>query len=269
VLPSGVLARTSLVGVDYSTIRDAVKDAKEGDLIEVRGGEYKERLKIQKSIHLRGVNNPVISVPNGRIIEITSPGVIVEGFTLKYDTANLSSTDTAIYISKGANETIIRNNRLLSVMFGIWNVEGRGIRIENNIIVGLKRLARNSRGNGINLTGSQRVYIANNTLSYCRDGIYMELSHDARVIGNEIKQSRYSVHTMWVDRGIFNKNTAYENLVGLAIMYTKRSEINENLSYGNSTNGLLFIQTIRSKIEANTVIGNTRGFFYTTLYITT
>jgi hypothetical protein len=40
-LPSGVYARTLLVGVDFSTIGNALKEATDGDLIEVRGGEYK------------------------------------------------------------------------------------------------------------------------------------------------------------------------------------------------------------------------------------
>jgi nitrous oxidase accessory protein len=266
-LPSGVYARTLLVGVDFSTIGNALKEATDGDLIEVRGGEYKERLKIQKAIHLRGVNNPVISVKKGHIVEITSPGVTIEGFTLRYEDSNLSPSDTAILISKEATGTTVRDNRLLNVMFGVWNVEGRDIRIEKNTIVGMEGLSRNARGNCVNLTGSQRVHVVNNTLSYCRDGIYMELCHDARIVGNVIKKSRYSVHTMWVDRGNFNGNIVYENLVGLAIMYTKRSEIKDNLSYGNLTHGLLFIQTVRSEITANTVIGNTKGiFFYNSVY---
>ncbi len=85
----------------------------------------------------------------------------------------------------------MRGNRLLNVMFGVWNVEGKDIRIEKNTIVGMEGLSRNARGNCVNLTGSQRVHVVDNTLSYCRDGIYMELCHDARIVGNEIKKSRY------------------------------------------------------------------------------
>ena len=266
-LPSVAFAKTLVVGTDYPTIGDAMEKAKDGDLIEVRGGEHEERLRIQKSIHLRGINNPVISVQDGNIIEVSSSGVVIEGFTLRYKGSKLAPTDTAIYIVKGADGVVVRNNQLLDVMFGIWNVEGRDIRIENNIIVGIKVLEKHSRGNCINLTGSQRVHVVYNTLSYCRDGIYMELCHDAQVVGNKIRDSRYSVHTMWVDRGIFSKNTAHDNLVGLAIMYTKHSQINDNLTYGNMTHGLLFIQTVRSEISSNTVIGNTKGIFlYNSIY---
>jgi len=147
------------------------------------------------------------------------------------------------------------------VMFGVWNIESRGIRIEGNSIKGLTGLERSYRGNCINLTGVQEATVAGNTLNYCRDGIYMELCHDARVVGNEIQNSRYSVHTMWVDRGVFSNNTVHDNLVGLAIMYTKYSEINNNRTYGNQTHGLLFTQTVRSEIKDNIIVGNTKGIF--------
>jgi nitrous oxidase accessory protein NosD len=119
LLPSGVFGETLPVGVglDYSTIGDALKEAEAGDIIEVRGGEYRERLKIEKSIHLRGLDNPVIRAENGRIIEVTSPGVIIEGFTLRYESPNLAPADTAIFISKKATGSIIRHNRLINVMF--------------------------------------------------------------------------------------------------------------------------------------------------------
>ncbi len=266
-LPSSPAAKTLHVGTEYATIGDALTDAADGDVIEVTGGRYDERLHIQKSIHLRGVNKPVIRSDDGRIIEVKSPGVIIEGITLAYESTQLSPGSAAIYIDKGADGALIRDNNFINVMFGIWNVEGRDVRIERNVITGLKERETNYRGNCINLTGSQRVHILDNTLSDCRDGIYMELCHDAEVSGNTIKDSRYSVHTMWVDRGNFSNNTARDSLVGLAIMYTKHSKINGNVSIGNRTHGLLLIQTVRSEISSNILIANTKGMFlYNSVY---
>lgn len=266
-IPSVSHSKTLHVGADYSSIGSALKAARDGDIIEVNGGNYKESLKIQKSIHLRGVNNPVISAPDGRIIEVSSPGVIIDGFTFAYDSTSLSANSSAIYIDKGANGVIIRDNRFQNVLFGIWNVEGTDIRIERNSITGAKIEDTNYRGNCINLTGSQNVHVIDNTLNYCRDGIYMELCHDAEITGNNIKDSRYAVHTMWVDRGDFSNNTTHDSLVGIAIMYTKHSKISGNFSFGNRTHGLLLIQTVRSEISSNTVIGNTKGIFlYNSVY---
>jgi nitrous oxidase accessory protein len=266
-LPAFSYAKTLTVGTDYPTISAALEKADDGDTIEVMQGEYKEHLKVDKSIHIKGIDRPVIVASQGNIIEISSPDVVIEGLTLTYNSPDLSRSDTAIRILKGSSGTTVRNNKLLNVMFGIWNIDDSNIRIENNTIVGIKELAKHNRGNCINLTGTQRAHITDNTLSYCRDGIYMELCHDANVVRNRIKDSRYSVHTMWVDRGVFSDNTAHDNLVGLAIMYTEHSEINNNLSFGNRTHGLLFIQSLRSEIKDNTLIGNTKGIFlYNSIY---
>ena len=266
-LPLISYAKTLTVGTDYATIGAALENADDRDVIEVMQGEYKESFRINKSVHIKGINNPVIIASKGNIVEISKPDVIFEGFTLTYDSTDLGSSDTAIRILKGADRTIVRNNRFLNVMFGVWNVDGSDLRIEGNIIVGIKGLAKHDRGNCINLTGTQEARVINNTMSYCRDGVYMELCHDATVVGNSIKESRYAVHTMWVDRGIFSKNTAHDNLVGLAIMYTKHSIINDNMSIGNRTHGLLLIQTVRSEVAGNSLIGNTKGIFiYNSIY---
>jgi len=266
-LPFVSHAKTLSVGADYATIGAALEQAEDGDVIEVMQGKYKEQFNVNKSVHLKGIDNPVIIGSQGNIIEISKPDVIFEGFTLTYDTKDLSASDTAIRILKGADRVTVRNNKFLNVMFGVWNVDGRDIKIENNIITGIKGLENHNRGNCINLTGTQEAYIVDNTLSDCRDGIYMELCHDAKVVRNKIKDSRYAVHTMWVDRGVFSENTAHDNLVGLAIMYTKHSQINDNLSFGNRTHGILFIQSVRSEVRGNIVIGNTKGLFvYNSIY---
>ncbi len=255
-------AKRLIVGVDTKTISEAVAMAADGDTIEVRPGIYRERLRIDRAVFLKGIDNPVITAPDGNIVEISGSGVVMEGFTLKYeDTSGLSSTDTAIFIKKGAEGVVVRNNRMERVMFGIWNIMGKDIVIENNVVVGLKELSREKRGNCINLTGTKRAHVTGNRLDYCRDGIYMEVCHDSTVTDNEIRNSRYSIHTMWVDRGEFSRNRAFGNLVGLAIMYTKRSEVKNNISCGNQTHGILLLQAVRSEITDNIVIGNTKGIF--------
>ena len=82
--------------------------------------------------------------------------------------------------------------------------------------------------------------IRDNSVSDCRDGIYMELSHDGSVQGNEIERSRYAVHTMWTDRGVYHENRARGNLVGLALMFSSKIEAHRNVLHNNDTHGLLF-----------------------------
>jgi len=261
LFPSIIYAKTFNVGADYPTINDALTRANDSDVIEVTGGEYRERIRIAKSVHLRGINNPLILGNKGLIIEIASPGVTVEGFTIKDESTTSDLSSAGVYISKGSHGAVVRNNRFHNVMHGIWSVGANGITLEKNTVEGKRELDRNYRGNGIYLTDSQEAAITGNRMNYCRDGMYLEVSHDGRIIGNHTDNSRYAIHTMWVDRSVFSRNTAFHNLVGFAVMYSKGSTISDNISAGNQTHGLLLIQAVRSEISGNTVIGNTKGIF--------
>ena len=262
LMPSILYGKTLYVGPEgYKSISEAIRAAKDGDTVEVRGGEYNEEIVINKSIYLKGINNPVIKIERGNIITVLKKDVTVEGFTFIHGRDVSGTQSTGIYIAKDADGVTVKNNQLKDILFGIWAVSNRHVRIEGNLIDGRKELDINYRGNCIYLTDAQEATVSGNRLNYCRDGMYVEVSHDGKIINNEIRNSRYALHTMWVDRGIFSNNHARENLVGLAIMYTKQSEINNNISVGNKTHGLLLIQTVRAEIKDNIVIGNTKGIF--------
>lgn len=267
LFPFTVDAKTIIVGIDHPTIGNALKKAKDGDVIEVHRGEYREKLRIGKAVHLRGINNPVIVGQEGYIIEVANRGVTIEGFTIKDENPSSDLKSAGIYISKGADGAVILGNRLYNVMYGIMSAGSSGIKIENNIVEGRKNLDRNFRGNGIHLKDSHGAHITGNKLNYCRDGIYIERSGEVQITGNEVRESRYAIHTMWVDRSVFRKNTAVGNLLGIAVMYSKQSEIKDNISIGNKTDGLFLIQAAMSKIDGNTIIGNARGiYFYSSLF---
>jgi nitrous oxidase accessory protein len=130
-------------------------------------------------------------------------------------------------------------------------------------------MPRNERGDCIHLWDGRNVVIKGNTVSNCRDGIYMELSTDCLVEGNTITDSRYSVHTMWCDRSAYNDNVASGNLVGLALMFSKAIEARNNKLYDNQTHGILLTQVTRAQITDNVIIANTKGLFvYNSLYNT-
>ncbi len=248
-------------GAKYTSIASAIKDARDGDTIEVLGGKYEEHLKIDKALYLKGIDNPTIFAKNGHLVIITSPRVTLEGFTLTYDGTELGTDDTAIAIARYADDVVIKNNTLLNIMFGIRNLEGINIRIENNTISGIEKFDETNRGNCMSFTGSFKAVITGNTLTNCRDAMYLEVCHNATVTENKISRCRYAIHTMWVDAGDFSRNSVFDNLVGMAIMYTKNSKINGNTCVGNKTHGVLLNQTVRSEINNNTVVSNTKGMF--------
>lgn len=261
LFPKPVQAKTLIVGTDFKTIGEALKKAEDRDVIEVKGGEYRERLRIDKAVHLRGLNNPTITGSEGNIIEVLSKDVIMEGFIIKDESQSHNLESRGVYILKGAEGAVIRGNRIENVMNGIGNAGAGHVKIEDNIIEGRKKLDRNFRGNCIFVTGGSAAYIRGNKLSYCRDGIYMERSEGATVIENEIRDSRYAIHAMWENGAVFAKNKVLGNLIGLAVMYSNGVEIKGNTSANNMTHGLFLIQTAQCRVTDNNIIGNAKGVF--------
>ncbi|KWT76420.1 nitrous oxide reductase family maturation protein NosD [Candidatus Magnetominusculus xianensis] len=264
LIPTYALSATLVVdagAAGSSSISEALNKAKDGDVIEVRPGRYKESFKVTKSVHMKGINNPVILAASDFPIIIDTSEVQFEGFTIEFEGNGFSPDSTALVVTKASDNVTVKNNTMVNIMFGIRNLEGINLRIDNNTFTGNKSIEENDRGNCVTLTGSWQATITNNKMSYCRDAIYMEVCHDSAVTYNDISKSRYAIHTMWVDTGNFSYNNIYDNLVGMAIMYTKHSKINGNLSVGNKTHGLLLNQTVRSEISGNNIISNTKGIF--------
>jgi nitrous oxidase accessory protein len=266
-------AATIVVGRDVAgqrfmkNIAEAVSAAKPGDTVEVPAGRYEEKITLDKSIHVKGIDYPEIVTKSGHIFLIKAPNVTVEGFSLKSEGTGISTEDAVILVEQTADAASIIGNRFSNIMTGIRDTQAPAIRIENNTMTGRRDIDDNNRGNCITLVGVQHARVVANKLNYCRDAVFMEICHDAEILSNEVFNSRYALHTMWVDRGKFNGNFFHDNLVGLAIMYTKQSEINDNVSVGNNTHGLLLIQTVRSQVRNNTLIGNTKGvFLYNSIY---
>ena len=70
------------------------------------------------------------------------------------------------------------------------------MRVHDNVIVGKRDLRSPDRGNGIQLYNTTGAQIVGNTISYSRDGIYVDVSQHALFKGNSIHDVRYGTHYM-------------------------------------------------------------------------
>eukprot|EP00960_Hanusia_phi_P050209 760071-Hanusia_phi.AAC.2 len=68
----------------YSSISDAIKEAKNGSVIEVHSGEYNEKLVIDKSLQIRGIGDGIVlcNMSGETIIACASSGVTVSGLRI-------------------------------------------------------------------------------------------------------------------------------------------------------------------------------------------
>ncbi|MEW5889233.1 MAG: nitrous oxide reductase family maturation protein NosD [Pseudomonadota bacterium] len=244
------------------SIAAAVSRAAAGDTVLVERGLYEERLLIDKPITLKGMNRPTVSGGlQGDTIRIASPDVTIEGLIVADSGADLEKQNAGIYIQPGAHRARVRNCDLAYNLFGLW-IEGvKDVEISGNLITGKRDLLSSQRGNGIQLYNTTGARIIGNRISFVRDAIYVDVSHDAVFRGNRMHHSRYGTHYMNSYRNLWEHNESYLNRGGLALMEVRDQVVRDNIAWGNSDHGIMLRTIQDAVVENNVVAGNGRGFF--------
>ncbi len=244
------------------SIAQAVRHAGPGDTIRVDRGDYAEHLLIDKPLRLQGIDRPTLSGGGaGDVIRVKAADVTIEGMIIRDSGADLTAQNAGIYVEPGADRAAIRNNYLVYNLFGMWLEKVRDVEVDSNVIVGKRDLASPQRGNGIQLYNTTGARIVGNTVSFARDGIYVDVSHHALFRGNKMHHLRYGTHYMNSNDNIWEDNETYRNRGGLALMEVRRQIVRNNRAWGNSDHGIMLRTIQDSIIENNIVAGNSRGFF--------
>jgi len=230
----GALAQTYLTvspNGPYTSISEAIASAKNGDTIEVNEGTYNEHIIVDKSLNLVGINEPNIEGGGkGTVVLIKAPQVVFKGFVVSGSGEGLSVEDTGIVLDSSQN-SIVEDNNVYDVLFGIYLKNSSGTVIQNNNIVG-KKLPIPVRGDGIRLWYSPDTKILNNTITNARD-LVMWWSGDTLVKGNKVENGRYGLHYMYSNNNVFEDNVFIGNYVGGFLMYSKNIQFTRNIFAGN------------------------------------
>jgi nitrous oxidase accessory protein len=243
-------------------IGKAIDAAKPGDTVVVYGGRYDENLKIGKRLTLRGIGRPMIDGRyTGDVIRITAPDVTISGFAVVNSGADLTAQNAGIYVYPGSDRAEVDHCELVYDLFGLWIENSADVHVLDNVIVGKRDLRSPDRGNGIQLYNTTGAQLVGNTISYSRDGIYVDVSHHALFKGNSIHNVRYGTHYMNSYYNVWDGNNVYHNRGGLAIMESRNQTVKNNTVWGNTDHGIMLRTLQDSVIENNVVAGNQRGLF--------
>lgn len=247
---------------EVKTVREAIDMAVNGDTILIEKGVYKEfdLNIINKSIHLKGVNYPVIDAGmNGTAFGIKADGVTIEG--LKIINIGRSYTkDFAAILLNGSQNFVLKNNILENVFFGFL------IEKSNNGIISGNRIKseggeESNSGNGIHLWSSTEITVKDNHVQGMRDGIYIEFGKKCKILNNVCEKNiRYGLHFMFSDGNSYIGNTFEENGAGVAVMFSKFIEMKKNIfkkSWGSASYGLLLKEISDATLENNIFEDNT------------
>lgn len=244
------------------SIAAAIAHAAPGDTVEVVRGRYRENLRIDKPLILRGLGRPSLSGGgSGDVIRVTSPDVSIEGLIVRDSGDDLGAQNAGIYLQPGAHRALVSHCDFANVLFGLWIEKADAVRIQDNLITGMRHKLSSQRGNGIQLYNSQDARILRNHVSFTRDGIYVDVSHHAQFLGNRMHDVRYGTHYMNSYHNLWQGNDSYRNLGGLALMEVRDIEVIGNRTWANADHGIMLRTIQDSRVEDNVAAGNGRGFF--------
>lgn len=267
-------------------LRERLAVAPAGATIEVPEGRYSGPFTIARPLTLRGNGRAVlVGDRTTHVVAIRAADVTLEGFEVRGSGLELARDEAAIHVM-GAR-AVIRGNRIVDSLHGIYVRHADHVRIERNTVLGMAQtpesidplkgglkpgegeicatpLNQNRSGNGVHVWNSTGHVIAGNTIRDTRDGIYFSFVADSEVRDNDIARVRYGLHYMYSDRNRFAGNVFRDNAAGAALMYSKGLTLTGNRFVANRSHrayGLLLQSLDDTTVVDNDIRGNTLGIF--------
>lgn len=247
------------------TLQLAFDKAESGDTVFIKSGLYKEgALFLKKGITIIGENFPEIDGEGKHEnLLVEHDDVIIQG-VLFSNSGRSNFNDIAALKIQNSKNIVIQNCRFKNNFFGIHTMNSSYVSYLNNNLHAEKIKGKQS-ANGIHIWKSEYMTVENNVIEGHRDGIYLEFVMKSHIENNQsIDNSRYGMHFMFSHDNIFKKNLFKENGAGVAVMYSKRVTMLNNVftgSWGNAAYGLLLKEIDDSKVVGNSFTHNTMGIY--------
>jgi len=249
-------------GYTYSYLQDALSASASGDSILIYPGNYKGNFLINKSLVIIGKGDPVIDGNyQGTVLTVEAPNVIIEGVIIQNSGKLLDREDAGILVK--ADNVLIQNNIIRSVLFGVYFKQANKGFLRNNLIEGKQELDIPRRGDLFRAWYSNDLVIENNELKYGRD-IIIWFSHRTVIKGNKVSGARYGLHFMYSGNcRILNNRVTYSS-VGMYLMYSKNLKVEKNLlayNRGASGFGIGLKDLDNVLLKENVIADNRVGIF--------
>lgn len=250
------LAALQEVPAETGALQQVLATAAAGDVLKLKAGLHSGPVEITVPLTVEGEPGAVIRGDGqGTVISVRSSDVTLRGLIVEGSGISLIDQHSGIFVGKEWRNVRIENNHLRNNLIGIYLWGAIDARVENNTVVGRSDLRQAERGNGIQLWNAPGSHVLRNTVQEGRDGIFTTTSRKNVFKGNRFERVRFAIHYMYTNDSIVEDNISIGNDIGLAIMYSDKLTIRNNLSVADSEHGLLFNYANESVIEGNAVRG--------------
>jgi nitrous oxidase accessory protein len=236
------------------TVQAAIETAAPNTVIRLGAGHHDGPLVIDTPLSLVGdADARLIGPGEGSVITINVSDVRVEGLEITGSGRDLPAMDSAVLVNRTAERAVIRSNRLIGNLFGVYLHGAAGSLVQDNEIVGRDDLRTAEAGNGVSIWNAPGAQVIGNTIRHGRDGIFVNVSKQNVFANNTFSDLRFAIHYMYTNDSQVIGNRSRNNHAGWAIMFSNNLEIRDNVSEGDRDHGLLLNTTNRSQITGNVV----------------
>jgi nitrous oxidase accessory protein len=253
----------------FRSIQRAINWAKNGDIIVVKKGVYREHIVVDKSITLKGKDRNATIIDgsaSGDVVTINADRVTISDLTIRNSGKNydqgirvngnkciikdscITTNYRGILCYSTSHTSVLRNDFVLN--------EGTGIKISesDDTIISSNQFYQN--GEGIRISDSKRTIISTNVLTE-HNGLDIEISQSSNttIMGNTIIEDRIGgiriFHSMNL---IFFQNHLESTDYGLQMYDTTSAVISENHIKNTRFDAILLYGSSEIMISKNIIL---------------
>ncbi|MBN3862670.1 nitrous oxide reductase family maturation protein NosD [Pseudomonas frederiksbergensis] len=245
-------------------------------------GEYRGSFSVDQPMQILCEPGAVFQAQGqGNGVIVSAPDVRIEGCTFLDWGHDLTAMNAAVFLQPKARGAVIKDNRMQGQGFGIWVDGTQDASLIDNRIQGDPVMRSQDRGNGIHLYAVHGARVIGNQVRDTRDGIYIDTSNGNLLQGNTLEDLRYGVHYMFANDNRLIGNTTRRTRTGYALMQSRKLEVIGNRSEQDQNYGILmnyitystlrdnFVTDVRDGSTGDSMISGAEGkalFIYNSLF---
>lgn len=234
----------------------AISTARPGDVLNLLAGRHAGPVTISKALTLAGDGEAVIEGNGaGTVITVDAPDVELRNLRITGSGLLLETQDSGIFLTPNAINARVLNNHLYENLISVYVSGANNAVVRDNRIIGRSDMRMNDRGNGVQIWNAPGAIIEGNEISAGRDGIFVTTSKRNVFRDNIMHNVRFAVHYMYTNNSQVVGNVSRGNHIGYAIMFSTGIEMRDNVSENDRDRGILFNYGNEVNVSGNIVTG--------------